>query len=83
MLWTTIFVILLVLWLLGLVYVLPGTGKAQSEFVGLENAPVALEEKGLKIVLITGRLGSLRPIPPGHCWDLSKLDCSQALGIKR
>jgi paraquat-inducible protein B len=44
--------------------VLPGTGKAQSEFVGLENAPVALEEKGLKIVLITGRLGSLRPSSP-------------------
>ena len=44
--------------------VLPGTGKAQSEFVGLENAPVALEEKGLKIVLITGRLGSIRPGSP-------------------
>jgi paraquat-inducible protein B len=44
--------------------VLPGTGKAQSEFVGLENAPVALEEKGLKIVLTTGRLGSLRPGSP-------------------
>jgi paraquat-inducible protein B len=44
--------------------VLPGTGKVQSEFVGLENAPVALEEKGLKIVLITGRLGSLRPGSP-------------------
>ena len=44
--------------------VLPGTGKARSEFVGLENAPVALEEKGLKIVLITGRLGSLRPGSP-------------------
>ena len=44
--------------------VLPGRGKAQSEFVGLENAPVALEEKGLKIVLITGRLGSLRPGSP-------------------
>jgi paraquat-inducible protein B len=44
--------------------VLPGRGKAQSEFVGLENAPVALQEKGLKIVLITGRLGSLRPGSP-------------------
>jgi paraquat-inducible protein B len=44
--------------------VLPGAGKAQSEFVGLENAPVALQEKGLKIVLITGRLGSLRPGSP-------------------
>jgi paraquat-inducible protein B len=44
--------------------VLPGTGKAQSEFVGLENAPVALQEKGLKVGLITGRLGSLRPGSP-------------------
>jgi len=26
--------------------VLPGNGEAQSEFVGLENAPVALEERG-------------------------------------
>jgi len=43
---------------------LPGTGKAQSEFVGLENAPVALEEMGLKIILITPRLGSLRPGSP-------------------
>jgi paraquat-inducible protein B len=41
--------------------VLPGTGKAQSEFVGLENAPVALEEKGLKVTIIADRLGSLRP----------------------
>jgi paraquat-inducible protein B len=44
--------------------VLPGSGKAQSEFVGLENAPVALQEKGLKIVLLTGRLGSIRPGSP-------------------
>jgi paraquat-inducible protein B len=44
--------------------VLPGRGKAQSEFVGLENAPVALQEKGLKIVLISGRLGSLRSGSP-------------------
>lgn len=44
--------------------VLPGTGKEQSEFVGLENAPVALEERGLKIILITPRLGSLRPGSP-------------------
>jgi paraquat-inducible protein B len=44
--------------------VLPGTGKTQSEFVGLENAPVALEEKGLKISIISEHLGSLRPGSP-------------------
>jgi paraquat-inducible protein B len=44
--------------------VLPGTGKAQSEFVGLENAPVALEEKGLKLTITADRLGSLRPGSP-------------------
>jgi paraquat-inducible protein B len=42
------------------VNVLPGTGKAQSEFVGLDNAPVALEEKGLKVAIFADRLGSLR-----------------------
>ncbi len=44
--------------------VLPGNGKPQSEFVGLENAPVALEEKGLKVTIISNRLGSLRPGSP-------------------
>jgi paraquat-inducible protein B len=44
--------------------VLPGNGAAQSEFVGLENAPVALEEKGLKLTIISNRLGSLRPGSP-------------------
>jgi paraquat-inducible protein B len=44
--------------------VLPGNGAPQSEFVGLENAPVALEEKGLKITIISNRLGSLRPGSP-------------------
>ncbi len=44
--------------------VLPGTGAPQSEFVGLENAPVGLEEKGLKINIISNRLGSLRPGSP-------------------
>ena len=39
--------------------VLPGTGKAQTEFVGLESSPVAVEGKGLKIVLVSDRLGSL------------------------
>lgn len=44
--------------------VLPGTGKAQSGFVGLESSPVPLEGKGLKVVLVTGHVGSLRPGSP-------------------
>ncbi len=44
--------------------VLPGNGKPQSEFVGLEDAPVALEEKGLKVTILSNRLGSLRPGSP-------------------
>ena len=44
--------------------VLPGNGEEQSEFVGLENAPVALEERGLKLTIISNRLGSLRPGSP-------------------
>jgi len=40
--------------------VLPGTGKPKSEFVGRESPPVALERKGLKIVLLAGHLGSLK-----------------------
>jgi len=36
--------------------VLPGNGEPQSEFFGLENAPVALEEKGLKITIVSNRL---------------------------
>jgi paraquat-inducible protein B len=44
--------------------VLPGSGKTQTDFVGLENAPVALEEKGLKVIIISEHLGSLRPGSP-------------------
>jgi paraquat-inducible protein B len=44
--------------------VLPGNGREQSEFIGLEKAPAAAQEKGLTIVLSTGRLGSLRPGSP-------------------
>ncbi len=44
--------------------VLPGTGEAKSEFVGLEGSPVALERKGLKIVLVSRHLGSLKPNSP-------------------
>jgi paraquat-inducible protein B len=41
--------------------VLPGAGGPKSEFVGLESSPVAWEPKGLKIVLLSSRLGSLKP----------------------
>lgn len=44
--------------------VLPGAGKEKSDFVGLEDPPVALERKGLKIVLVTGHLGSLKSGSP-------------------
>jgi paraquat-inducible protein B len=40
--------------------VLPGAGKPKSEFVGLENPPVAQERKGLKIILRAARMGSLK-----------------------
>ena len=46
------------------IQVVPGTGAAIKEFDGLERAPAALEEKGLKIVLRAGRLGSLRRNSP-------------------
>jgi len=42
------------------IQVVPGTGAAVKEFDGLERAPAALEENGLKIVLRAPRAGSLR-----------------------
>ncbi len=44
--------------------VLPGTGAEKKEFVGLETSPVILERRGLKVVLVTTRAGSLRPNSP-------------------
>ncbi len=42
------------------IHVKPGTGKRQTEFVGLEQPPVITQEgKGLKLVLWTDTLGSL------------------------
>lgn len=38
----------------------PGTGKAQSEFVGLEGPPVVEETEGLKVILVSSRLGALK-----------------------
>jgi paraquat-inducible protein B len=44
--------------------VLPGTGGAKTQFVGLDSSPVILERRGLRIALITTRAGSLRPNSP-------------------
>lgn len=38
----------------------PGGGGPRTEFVGLENPPVASERPGLNIVLLSGHLGSLK-----------------------
>ena len=46
------------------IQVVPGTGAAVKEFDGLERAPAALEENGLKIVLRAPRAGSLRRNSP-------------------
>lgn len=46
------------------IQVLPGTGAPRNEFNGLDSAPVALEAKGLKIVLRSPRSGSLRANSP-------------------
>ncbi|MBI3094757.1 MAG: MCE family protein [Rhodocyclales bacterium] len=44
--------------------VLPGSGKPRSDFVGLENSPVLREGKGLKVVLLSRHLKSLKPTSP-------------------
>ena len=46
------------------IQVLPGTGEPKSDFVGLESAPVAIETRGLKIILRVSHLGSLRKNSP-------------------
>lgn len=43
---------------------LPGEGKEANSFVGLQSAPVAFEEEGLKIVLRTERPKALRQHSP-------------------
>jgi paraquat-inducible protein B len=42
----------------------PGSGKPLKSFVGLDHAPVGAQGQGLKIVVRTRRLGSLRPDSP-------------------
>lgn len=44
--------------------VLPRTGEPRSQFVGLDSSPVAVERKGLKIVLVSRHLRSLKPGSP-------------------
>jgi paraquat-inducible protein B len=46
--------------------VLPGTGKARSDFTGLERASPTLGQAGLKITLATVQLGAVRPGTPVH-----------------
>jgi len=48
------------------IQVLPGTGKAKAEFTGLERASPTLGQAGLKVVLSTSQLGSIRPGSPVH-----------------
>jgi paraquat-inducible protein B len=43
---------------------LPGKGNERSEFAGMESAPAALEQKGLKIVLRAERVGSVQRNSP-------------------
>jgi paraquat-inducible protein B len=44
--------------------VAPGTGEVKSDFVGLENSQVASEPGGLRLVLHSDRLGSVKPNSP-------------------
>jgi len=43
---------------------LPGRGPARNEFFGLERAPVLAQSKALNIVLLSHRLGGLKPGSP-------------------
>lgn len=43
---------------------LPGNGPAKKTFEGADNSPAALEEKGLKLILIAADRGSLRTGSP-------------------
>lgn len=45
---------------------LPGSGAPQKSFEGADSSPAALEEEGLKIVLIAAHRGSLRVGSPVH-----------------
>jgi paraquat-inducible protein B len=44
--------------------VLPGSGKPRSEFIGLDSPPPIPERGGLRIILATSHLGSVRPGSP-------------------
>lgn len=42
----------------------PGSGKPKTDFTGLDRPPAAVERKGLRIVLLSGHLGSLKTGAP-------------------
>lgn len=46
------------------IHMLPGTGKARKDFVGLENPPTDLDHQGLTITLHGTRLGPLKVSSP-------------------
>jgi paraquat-inducible protein B len=46
------------------IHMLPGTGKARTEFVGLENPPTDSNRQGLNITLHAARLGALKASTP-------------------
>ena len=46
------------------IQVLPGTGRPKTEFVGLDRPPPALERGGLKVILATAHLSSVRTGSP-------------------
>jgi paraquat-inducible protein B len=46
------------------IHMLPGTGKARKDFVGLENPPTQSDHEGLNITLHAARLGALKVSSP-------------------
>ncbi len=42
----------------------PGAGEPRTKFVGLESPPVVPERSGLRVVVLSGHLGSVRPGSP-------------------
>ena len=46
------------------IHMLPGTGKARKDFVGLENPPTQSDHEGLNITLHATRLGALKVSSP-------------------
>src|SRR5439155_1654252 len=51
-------------WHVSVIWVVPGTGRPKTEFVGLDRPPPALERGGLKVILATAHLSSVRSGSP-------------------